>query len=32
MRLAFRAYEQRAESRAALRGWLAARAALSTRT
>jgi hypothetical protein len=32
MRLALHAYEQRAEQRAALRGWLAARAALSSQT
>jgi hypothetical protein len=32
MRLALRAYDQRAERRAALHRWLAARAALSSRT
>jgi hypothetical protein len=32
MRLALQAYEQRAQCRAALHGWIAARAALSTRT
>jgi hypothetical protein len=32
MRLALRAYEQRTQRRAALHGWLAARAALSSQT
>lgn len=32
MRLALRAYEQRAQRRAALRGWLVARAELTGRT
>jgi hypothetical protein len=32
MRLALRAYEQRAQRRAALHGWLAVRTALTSRT